>query len=369
MPDTNTAESPIEYNGMLWKPKRGATASATEFITAQTFFEAILRDCRWNPWVRDDRAAEYDNALQIIDQWRRAEPGHRMLTTKQLEARWAKQDREHKQAAENRQQEREARKALYKEERAKARLALFEQKSRLQHETAELAKYRDGTLFPKMDEIRRRDEIDALEKSIETRRQEITRLTPVVGDQETVIDQNGWLPSERRESMLLHYRFERERKVRRLRAEIPEMAATVERKDRWKLDSLRRELDALLAVPPLTAADMCSDCPTPLAEQGWRTISGPCAAWPGPRARLQKARQILAAGVREAEEAKKRPQPPKPQPLATIPSGLPIAEISRRLRELQAQFPDAEVRRGRANRWELWPAETPSLQTTAKPDL
>lgn len=45
----------------------------------------------------------------------------------------------------------------------------------------------------------------------------------------------------------------------------------------------------------------------------------------------------------------------KPQPLATIQSGLPIAEIASRLQQLQAQFPDAEVRRGRANRWELWP--------------
>lgn len=361
MPAITTSTPPngvIEHDGMLWKPKRGATAPFAEFITARGTFKEITTDARWNPWVREDRQDEYDHALAVMDQWRRAEPGHRMLTDKQLEARWARQDREREEAAERRRQERDARKALYDGARAEARLALFEQQSLLQRETEELAKYRDGTLYPKMDEARRRDEIDALEKSIEGRRQEITRLTPTVGDHETVIDRNGWLPSERREAMLLHYRFERERKVRKLRAEIPEMAATVERKDRWKLDSLRRELDALLAVPPLTAADMCSDCPTPLTEHGWRTISGPCVAWPGPRARLQKARQILAAGVREAEEAKKRPLPPKPQPLATIPSGLPIAEISRRLQELQTQFPDAEVRRGRANRWELWPAES-----------
>lgn len=48
------------------------------------------------------------------------------------------------------------------------------------------------------------------------------------------------------------------------------------------------------------------------------------------------------------------PAEPKPQPLAIVPSGLPIADVVAKLTELQQQFPDAEVRRGRANRWELW---------------
>ena len=48
---------------------------------------------------------------------------------------------------------------------------------------------------------------------------------------------------------------------------------------------------------------------------------------------------------------------PKPQPLAIVPSGLPIAEVVAKLSELQEQYPDAEVRRGRANRWELWAPE------------
>jgi hypothetical protein len=53
------------------------------------------------------------------------------------------------------------------------------------------------------------------------------------------------------------------------------------------------------------------------------------------------------------------PPKPKPQPLAVVPSGLPIAEVVAKLSELEEQFPDAEVRRGRANRWEVWaPANT-----------
>ena len=50
-------------------------------------------------------------------------------------------------------------------------------------------------------------------------------------------------------------------------------------------------------------------------------------------------------------------EPPKPQPLAVIPSGLAIAEVIERLKVLQAEYPDAVVKRGRANRWELWPAD------------
>jgi len=349
----------IEHEGMLWKPKRGATASFEEFGAARETFKEITTDSRWNPWVREDRQDEYDRALEVMDQWRRAELGHRMLTTKQIETRWARQDRQRQEARTKLKHQREARKAHYDEQRAEARLSLFEHRSAVQHEELELTGYLDGTKFPKMDEGRRRAKIDSLRKSIEVRHQEIDHLKPIVGDPEAVIDQNGWLPHERREAMLLHYRFERERRVRKLRTEIPELATTVERNDRWKVDSLRRDLDALLAVPPLTADDMCSDCPTPIAQHGWTTppSTGPCAAWPRWRARVQQAWKILEAGSRESTKPA-APQAPKPQPLATIPSGLPIAEVTRRLQELQSQFPDAEVRRGRANRWELWPRES-----------
>jgi hypothetical protein len=358
VPVTKTPNSVIEYNGMLFRPRRGATASADEFVSAQGTFREIIADSRWNPWVREDRAAEYHDAIAVIDQWRRAGPGRRMLTVKQLEARWARQDCEREQARAKLKQEREARSALYDKPRAEARLALFEQRSILRHEMSELAAYRAGPRFPKMDDAKRNAEMAALAASITERHQTIDQLAQVVGDPETVIDQNGWLPADRRDAMLLHYRFERERKVRKLRADIPELTATVERKDRWKVASLQRDLDRLLAVSPLTADDMCSDCPTPQSEHGWTTppSSGPCPAWPGWRARLQKARAIIEAGAREAEAAKKQaPPPPKPEPLAVIPSGLPIGEITERLQELQKQFPDAEVRRGRASRWELWP--------------
>jgi hypothetical protein len=318
--------------------------------------DPISQDSRWNPWVREDRADEYKQASMVMDQWRRAEPGHRMLTTKQIEADWFRQDRERENARQRLEEERETRKALYDEERAEARLALLEQTSLVPHEVTELTQYQDETLLSKMDDTRRRERIIKLERSIAARRIEIDRLTSLVGDPGTVIDQNGWLPGERREAMLLHYRFERERRVRGLRTQIPELTATVERKDRWKVTSLQRELNALLAVPPLTADDMCSDCPVPLADHGvanheWSVCSLAGAARPA-----EASTRNFGTGVREAEATTQQaPKPPKPEPLAVIPSGLPICEIMERLAQLQQQFPDAQVRRGRANRWELWP--------------
>ncbi|WP_163700467.1 hypothetical protein [Mycolicibacterium agri] len=259
-------------------------------------FIDVHRDSRWNPWVLDERQAELEQAMHVMDQWRRAEPGHRMLTTRQLEARWARQDRQRERAVANLKKERDARKALYDEERASARLALFEHQSRLEHEVSELAGYLDGSRSPGMDPARRQEEIAALEESIERRRLEIERLALFVGDPETVVDQNGWLPKDRREYMLFYYRLDREQTVKQLRVEIPELATSAERKDRIKADLKRRRLDELLAVPPLSADDMCSDCPTPIAKHGWRTppFDGPCPAWPGWGARLRQAREMLA---------------------------------------------------------------------------
>jgi hypothetical protein len=125
---------------------------------------------------------------------------------------------------------------------------------------------------------------------------------------------------------------------------------------RSKLDLENRRLEKLLAVPQLAAEDMCADCPHPFASHGWCSPpwDGPCPAWPAWAARLKKAFKILedaAKSKQPKEEAKA-----KPEPLAVIPSGLPISEVVERLKDLQDQYPDAQVRRGRANRWELWPA-------------
>ena len=121
----------------------------------------------------------------------------------------------------------------------------------------------------------------------------------------------------------------------------------------------------LEAIPPLDAADMCSECPTPAA---WHSLTvtfnldpakdvgrvdGPCPAWPWWRERLEEARrQILAIASRKGE-----PPVAVRGPIAVIDSGLPIEEVIARLNAVQVDHPGGQVRRGRGNSWEIWPPD------------
>ena len=192
-------------------------------------------------------------------------------------------------------------------------------------------------------------------------------MTPVVGDPEDVVDEDGWLPRDRREHTWWSYRLDRERKVRDLKAKLPELedalkASTdrAERRDhRAKLAEATRKLDRLVAEGPFTAEEMCSECATPMAHHGWVWPPGhPCPAWPGWAARMREARRMLEEFSKRREAEAPTPPKPKPQPLADrslpgcrLPRSSPSSASSRQ------QYPDAEVRRGRANRWELWAPE------------
>ncbi|GAA3810105.1 hypothetical protein GCM10022226_33120 [Sphaerisporangium flaviroseum] len=326
-------EGVIEVDGMLWKPKPGATATAEEFIAARTRFVEINRDGRWNPWVLDERQAELDEAIAIMGQWTRAEPGHRRLTLKQLEARWERGDRklERERAAADKQ--REARKQHYDPERAQARLSLIENLSILDHLQTEPAAFRDGSRFPGMEPDNRQKEMAELETKIERVQKFVKRLEAEVGDPEEVIDKNGWLPGERREALLFQYKYDRQFAVRDLRKQLAELQSTYkaskdrkERSDlRFKISMAQHKLDDLLAVPELAAEQMCSECATPMFKHGWVTppYDGPCPAWPGWAKRIHRAREMLATAV-EANKRRKKPRAPpplKPEPLAVIPSG------------------------------------------------
>jgi hypothetical protein len=361
-------EGVIEHEGMLWKPRRGATASAEEFIAARTLFIELNHDAMWNPWIRDEREADIDEAAEIMSQWQRAEPGHRHLSLKQWEAQQARRERQREQQRAEDEGRREHDKARYDEQRSTARLRLIEVQSRLDHGLAELAGFRDGTKFPAMDPKRRANEIKELEQKVERLQAEVARLTPIVGDPEDVVDEHGWLPRDRREHTWWVYRLDRERKVRDLKQQLPELEAALKattdraerRERRAKLAEATRDLERLIAEGPFTAEEMCSECATPMAHHGWVWPPGhPCPAWPGWAARMREVRQMLETFAKRREAEAVPPPKPKPQPLAVVPSGLPIANVVAKLTELQQQFPDAEVRRGRANRWELWaPAGT-----------
>jgi hypothetical protein len=177
------------------------------------------------------------------------------------------------------------------------------------------------------------------------------------------VDQRGWLPRDRRVLALSMYRVNREQEVRALRETIAELDAALEATTdkvqrsyiRRGLQGARVKLEGWLAVPPLSAEDMCSECARPVASHGWRLThwDGPCPAWPRYAAQIREAREMF---LRMVEQSRPPPPPPSmPQPLAVVPSGLPIAEVMRQLAEIQSEHPDAVVKRGRANRWEIWP--------------
>jgi len=192
-------------------------------------------------------------------------------------------------------------------------------------------------------------------------------LTGRAGDLEAVADGNGWLPAERRELLLQVFAARRVEEVRELRERVARQQAGLKAaggraeraavREALRTDSCR--LEFLEAIPPLIAADMCSECVTPLSWHGFRwQLSeanpgcGPCPAWPQWAQRLQKAREMLLAS---ATTKPGPPPPPEPQPLAVIPGGLPIEDVISRLTAIHADHPGATVRRGRRNQWEIWP--------------
>ncbi|HXC78575.1 MAG TPA: hypothetical protein VNU19_16185 [Candidatus Acidoferrum sp.] len=365
----------IEHDGRKWKPRRGSTATAEEFIAARALFLELHADARWNPWVLDDHEADLEQAMHVMDQWTRAESNFRRLTAKQFDARMARWERQYQTDRVKVDERRDRDRARYDPEREAARLALFEQQSRLDYELPEVDALRDGTKFPGLTAARRDADVAEGEATIAGRRAEIARLTVVAGDLEDVVDKRGWLPHDRRELMLSIFQSCRGVEVRELRTRTTELSQLVkasqdkaERAEhRAGLRLATSRLEKLLAIPELTPDDMCSECATPVAKHGWSTppSDGPCPAWPAWAAQTRKLREMFDSFVR-ASAPPSPPPPPKPEPLAVIPSRLPIVEVLARLSEIQAKYPDAEVRRGNANKWEIWPSK--SSKQSSKPD-
>lgn len=292
------------------------------------------------------------------------------MTKRQLDARMARWDREFEARRATDDKRHENDRSRYDPVREHARLSLLEHQSYLEFQLWEVSGYRDGSRAPAMDDRRRAERVSALDSSIARLRSEVERLAGAVGDAEDVVDERGWLPRDRREAMLFDYRLNRQFEVEKLRAKVPELDAALKvakgrderSKIRVELDRARRRLEKLLAVPRLAAEDMCAECPTPFARHGWSMPpwDGPCPAWPGWSAQRKKAWETFQRAVNAKHVASSPKAQAESLPLAVIPSGLPISEVLERLKELQAQYPDAEVRRGQGNCWELWPPSSPS---------
>lgn len=349
----------------LWRAMRGATSNFEESFAARELFMDLHRDQFWNPWRMEAQAEELKRAEVVMAEWDRAEPGFRRTTKRQMDARFARMDREAEKRRVEDEVRREANRKRYDPEREEARLALLESQCVVKNREREVAGLRSGESFPAMDAKRRAEEVEKCETAISGHKERIERLAPLVGDPEDVPDEAGRLPKDRRWWTLYLYRERRIEEVRELKAALTDIEAqlkatpTSERSARAKLrsdrDMKKSRLDKLLAVPRQEQENMCADCALPLHQHGYTTppFVGPCPAWPGQRAIRKKVMEMLEASRRVQQP----PQPvaPKPEPLAIVPSGLPINEVVERLKQLQEEFPDAEVRRGRANAWELWP--------------
>lgn len=360
----------FEHEAMLWKPSPDSEATFEQFVEAYDFFVKTYQDASWNPWVTDDLATELESAQTVMHQWTRAEPDFRQWTEEETRA-WLEEGRLRHKA------EREATEARWERDKARfdadafaGRRALLEQESILLHLTAELDEFESGRRFPGWSERQRADEVAELRRRLSACETNVAQLREAVGDPEAVVDELGRLPHDRREDNLFWFKFDRERNVRALRTKVPELRAELktssDKEDRKRLRAeLAREeeeLAYLLAIEPLNADEMCSECGTPLTGHGWVSIgrhgAHPCPGWPGWAARVEEAREMLLAAAERAKPSQAADPASKPEPIAVVASGLPLAEVISRLTELQAQYPDAVVKRGRANRWEIWPAGT-----------
>lgn len=374
VPRTRRPRGMIEHDGMLWKPKPGRSVSAAEFITARTTMIEIHYDARWNPWIETDRAAELDQAMATFSTWTRAEPDHHVMTDAEAKETLASWDREHKARRKKEDAARRARKRHYNADREAARLRLLEAQAQVGIADQERQMLLNHETAPYMDDTRRAKAVAEVQDTIDRWTRVVEETRDMVGDPEAVVAADGSLPNEHRERSLFWFSFRRRQEVERLRelvAILPgQLKETKGREPRAKLrnelHTAERELAFWLSIPRLEASEMCSECAIPLDWHLRRghilgQHSGPCPAWPTWAERVRQFREmILSFGERD-----KQPQPPaarKPQPVAVLKSGTPIEQVIAELTRISAEHPGAEVRRGNANRWEIWPAKPGSDQ-------
>lgn len=259
----------------------------------------------------------------------------------------------------------------YDPRRARARLALIEQQVTL---TEALATLRETAarpvLPPGVPDLREPARAEAKRAAADARRW-ISELAPVVADPETVSDEHGRLPSDRREEFLVAFTAKVSNEAATLREKLPVLRAALKttrgREERAAVrDELRQgtaRLAYLQALPAFTAADMCSECPWPMAwhstgatfclETG-AILSEPCRSWPVWNAKI-------ATGLaRVAEMLQHKQKAPVSQSarevIAIIAAGSSVDDVIAELTRVQAEHPGAQVQRGKRDSWQIWSA-------------
>ena len=322
-----------------------------------------------------DRAAEYDAAWKTCGQWTSTELGAPRKTLEEYEAemeqRLAEADARFLAEEARAESERAERARHFDPGRAQARLAMLEVQGILADKIRERDEILSGESFPLASEMDRCQLLAILEREITVKTKQVDDLAAVAGDPESVADAKGWLPAERREMSLILFKARRETEVRDLRARTAAGQATLNslkgRAERAELREALRQDQARLAyleqMPPLSASGMCSECISPawhaprtmISLDGAGMTGGPCPAWPQWAQGVNAVRDVLRQRA-QGPSQQQPPPPPPPQPIAVLAPGEPIENVIAQLTAIQADRPGAQVRQGRGNRWEIWPA-------------
>jgi hypothetical protein len=267
----------------------------------------------------------------------------------------------------------------YDQRRARARLALIEQQVTLAEALTDLEQAAARPALPPGVPDPWEQSRNQAERAAAEAQHWISQLAPLVAAPETVADEDGRLPRDRREAFLGEFAARVNAEVAGLNEKLPALRAglkaTRDKQQRPKArDELRQgtaRLAYLQALPPFTAADMCAECPWPMAwhstgvtfclETG-AILSEPCRSWPVWNAKITAGLARLAETMRHQQ---KQPAPkPAPQLLAVIAAGSSVEDVITRLTQVQADNPGAEVRRGKRNSWEIWSTPADSQPTS-----
>lgn len=156
----------VDFDGKIWKPIPGGTATAEEFIAAYSLIREIHRLLLWSPWVMQDRAKEYDAAWKTCEQWTSTEPGPSAGKTveehmAEVEQRLAEADARFLAEEAQAEKDRAERATRYDSERAEARLAMLEEQGILADKIRERDEIVSGELFPLVSENKRRELLGA----------------------------------------------------------------------------------------------------------------------------------------------------------------------------------------------------------------
>jgi hypothetical protein len=320
---------------------------------------------RWNWWEEGRRDLEHDQLWSVLNEWDNGAPEGTAEESDAF-AQAALDNVDHKL-----EQERRRRAQLvidsYDEDREAVRLRLLRAMS-------DAAFFGHVLAAPASSSQR-----DDAERRLIDSRTTIDTLHRELGDPDQVIDRHGYLPAERRERNLSsHIDFWRHPRLRE-----------------WS-KSDRRRFIALLKMPMPDSVAMCSECeapfewheydlslrlfhPRPPAGSQAETISRLMPGW-WERCPASTAYQIghrwggkFALPNFDGEQwismhppllrtifapTERRPSATpklKAKPLAVISPG-PIDEVMARLAAAQAEHPNAQLRRGSGDTWELWPS-------------